>query len=383
MREVDWPALRADLTERKKRAIDDLPALIDRFTREAEAVGAKVYRAVDAEEARRVVTAICRSKKAKLVVKSKSMATEEIQLNEHLAANGITAVETDLGEWIIQLAGERPSHLIAPAIHKTREEIAALFAKVVGHPVSDDPAALVAIARDELREIVPQSGHRHHRRQHPHRRYGDAGARDERGQRRPRHQPAGGPHRDRRGGEDRPIAGRRRGRAEAARAQRDRPEDQHVHAVHHRALTVRRHRAENADRRSWPERAALRAHRQRSHHDARGPGIQRGAPVHQVRRVQQRVSRRYQVVGGHVFGHIYTGPIGLVVSPFHHGLDSVAYEQQMCMGCNACDTVCPVEHPDRLAHQRRARPSGTANGHLWTKRVALSTSGPHHSASIG
>ena len=130
MREVDWPALRADLTERKKRAIDDMPALIDRFTREAEAVGAKVYRAVDAEEARRVVTAICRAKKAKLVVKSKSMATEEIQLNEHLAANGITAVETDLGEWIIQLAGERPSHLIAPAIHKTREEIAVLFAKV-------------------------------------------------------------------------------------------------------------------------------------------------------------------------------------------------------------------------------------------------------------
>ena len=152
MREVDWPALRADLTKRKKKAIDDMPALIDRFTREAEAVGAKVYRAVDAEEARRVVTAICRAKKAKLVVKSKSMATEEIQLNEHLAANGITAVETDLGEWIIQLAGERPSHLIAPAIHKTREEIAALFAKVVGHPVSDDPAALVAIARDELRE---------------------------------------------------------------------------------------------------------------------------------------------------------------------------------------------------------------------------------------
>src|SRR5713101_6028095 len=152
MREVDWPGLRADLTERKKRAIDDMPALIDRFTKEAEAVGAKVYRAVDAEEARRVVTAICRAKKAKLVVKSKSMATEEIQLTDHLESQGIHAVETDLGEWIIQLAGEKPSHIIAPAIHKTREEVAALFSKYVGHPVDSDPATLVAIAREKLRD---------------------------------------------------------------------------------------------------------------------------------------------------------------------------------------------------------------------------------------
>src|SRR5437879_10514078 len=151
MKEIDWPALRDDLTKRKRRAIDDLPALIDRCTKEAEAVGAKVYRAVDAEEARGMITAMRRANKAMLVVKSKSMATEEIGLTDHLESQGIHAVETDLGEWIIQLAGERPSHLIAPAIHKTREEIAALFAKVVGHPVSDDTASLVAVARDELR----------------------------------------------------------------------------------------------------------------------------------------------------------------------------------------------------------------------------------------
>src|SRR5437773_2773914 len=152
MREIDWAGLRADLTQRKAKAIDDMPELIERFTREAEAVGAKVYRAVDADEARHIVTAICRAKKAKLVVKSKSMATEEIGLTDHLESQGIHAVETDLGEWIIQLAGERPSHLIAPAIHKTREEVAALFSKVVGHPVADDVASLVAVARKELRQ---------------------------------------------------------------------------------------------------------------------------------------------------------------------------------------------------------------------------------------
>ncbi|MGH2499636.1 MAG: LUD domain-containing protein, partial [Candidatus Limnocylindria bacterium] len=152
MEEVDWPALRDDLTERKRRAIEHLPALVDRFTREAEAVGATVHRARDAEDACRIVTEICRARNAKLAVKSKSMATEEIGLVEHLEASGITAVETDLGEWIIQLARERPSHITAPAIHKTREEVAELFAKVVGHPVDSDPAALVAIARSELRD---------------------------------------------------------------------------------------------------------------------------------------------------------------------------------------------------------------------------------------
>src|SRR5207253_561662 len=87
-----------------------------------------------------------------LVEKSKSLATEEIGLTAHLEAQGIRAVETALGDWIIQLAGERPSHLIAPAIHKTREEVAQLFAKVVGHPVPDDTASLVQVARTELRQ---------------------------------------------------------------------------------------------------------------------------------------------------------------------------------------------------------------------------------------
>ncbi|HKW78501.1 MAG TPA: (Fe-S)-binding protein, partial [Candidatus Limnocylindria bacterium] len=80
----------------------------------------------------------------------------------------------------------------------------------------------------------------------------------------------------------------------------------------------------------------------------------------------------YQVVGGHVFGHIYTGPIGLVVSPFHHGIESVAYEQSMCVGCNACDTVCPVEIPlAALITDVRAK-AVERTGLSWTKRIALS-----------
>src|SRR5439155_2678573 len=123
MAQLDWPGLRHDLAERRAAAVEHMPELIDRFTREAEAVGARVYRAPDAAEALRVVAGLCRAKGAKLVVKSKSMATEEIHLNQHLEREGLRVVETDLGEWIIQLARDRPSHLIAPAIHKTREEV--------------------------------------------------------------------------------------------------------------------------------------------------------------------------------------------------------------------------------------------------------------------
>ncbi len=371
MREIDWPGLRADLTERKKRAIDDLPALIDQFTREAEAVGAKVYRAVDAEEARRVVTAICRAKKAKLVVKSKSMATEEIQLNEHLAANGITAVETDLGEWIIQLAGERPSHLIAPAIHKTREEIAALFAKVVGHPVSDDTASLVAIAREELRgsflkaDIGITGGNIL---------IADTGTL---------------------------VLVTNEGNADLATS---------LPAVHIAVVGVEKvvpslddaaavlkllARSATGQKISTytqfitgPSRSAdielktqIGVHGPKELHFVlidNGRTAMREDPAFReaLRCIKcgacSNVCPTYQVVGGHVFGHIYTGPIGLVVSPFHHGLDSVAYEQQMCVGCNACDTVCPVGIPiaslitdvRALAVQR--------TGISWAKRVALS-----------
>jgi len=90
-------------------------------------------------------------------VKSKSMATEEIHLNEALEAAGVTPVETDLGEYIIQLAHERPSHIIAPAIHKTKGQVAELFTRELKRPAEPDPEALTRIARGELREKFLQA----------------------------------------------------------------------------------------------------------------------------------------------------------------------------------------------------------------------------------
>src|SRR5688572_19072217 len=92
-----------------------------------------------------------------MVVKSKSMATEEIHLNDALAAAGVTPVETDLGEYIIQLAHERPSHIIAPAIHKTKGQVAELFARELKRETQPDPEVLTRIARAELREKFLQA----------------------------------------------------------------------------------------------------------------------------------------------------------------------------------------------------------------------------------
>ena len=111
----------------RDRALADLDAWLARFEAEATRRGTQVLWAEDLEEARRLVLEICARHGVKKAVKSKSMVSEEAGLNEALAANGVAPVETDLGEYIIQLAGEPPSHIIAPAIHKDKAEVAELF----------------------------------------------------------------------------------------------------------------------------------------------------------------------------------------------------------------------------------------------------------------
>jgi L-lactate utilization protein LutB len=113
--------LRSQIRAIKEWSIDNLPDLIARFTAEAEAVGAKVFVAPDAAAANRYIGELAMERGIGLAVKSKSMVTEEIGLNAYLRQRGVKAVETDLGEWIVQLAEERPSHMLAPAIHKPRE----------------------------------------------------------------------------------------------------------------------------------------------------------------------------------------------------------------------------------------------------------------------
>lgn len=105
-----------------------------------------------------MVLDIARRHGAKIVTKSKSMATEEVGLNRALSAAGIQPIETDLGEWIVQLAEEPPSHIIAPAIHKTKEQVADLFSADAGHPVEPAIPRLTEYARERLRELFLSAG---------------------------------------------------------------------------------------------------------------------------------------------------------------------------------------------------------------------------------
>jgi len=148
---IDFEELRGRIAEIKSDAACDLDRLAVTFKEKAEALGAKVFHTKSPQEVKDYIMKVAREGGVKTVVKSKSMATEEIHLNRHLLDNGISVAETDLGEWIIQLAGQTPSHMVMPAIHMTKEEVADLFSKEVEERLSTDIPRLVKVARNELR----------------------------------------------------------------------------------------------------------------------------------------------------------------------------------------------------------------------------------------
>jgi L-lactate dehydrogenase complex protein LldF len=148
---IDFELLRTVIAERKSYAASHLDLMAAKFTREAEAAGARVFRTSAPEEVKEYILKVARDNFVKTVVKSKSMATEEIHLNAYLEKAGIEVGETDLGEWIIQLAGQTPSHMVMPAIHMTKEEVSDLFSKEINERLSTDIPRLVEVARKELR----------------------------------------------------------------------------------------------------------------------------------------------------------------------------------------------------------------------------------------
>lgn len=150
-RGIDFESLREDIKEIKTGAIDDFRELADGFEQKLKGHGVSVYRASDGETVAHIISEIARKRNAKLAVKSKSMATEEIHLNDRLK-DILRVVETDLGEWLIQQLDERPSHMVMPAIHLTREKCAGIFSKHLGTPVEPDIPRMVKLARGILRK---------------------------------------------------------------------------------------------------------------------------------------------------------------------------------------------------------------------------------------
>src|SRR5215471_2012085 len=328
---TSFDAARTQLVAAKDAVLADPVAARRAFVAAARNNGMHVHEVETAQEARTTILDLLRSNGVRLLAKGKSMVAEEIFLNEHLEAAGIRVVETDLGEWIIQLAHETPSHMVMPAIHKSRQQVAALFESETGHPVArDDVQAQVALARVELRRaflsadagmiganaliaesgsvlLITNEGN------------GDLVSTL------PRLLIV--------------IAGwekliptlsdvvsqlRLLGRSATSQdittytsfVTGTQP-DQELHIV-----LVDNGRSAMYDDADF--RDALRCIRCAACADICPP---------------------YQILGGHVFGYVYSGAIGLVNTPFYYGVDVAAGPQALCVSCNACATVCPVQIP--------------------------------------
>ena len=330
-REASFDTLRAELAAIKDRVIADLGRYVDEFERNAEAAGATVYRAASAEAANGYIRALLERRGVQLLVKGKSMVSEEIELNEHLAAAGVRVVETDLGEWLIQLAGERPSHLVMPAIHQRREEVAALLGAALDREFDpDDIPAMVHAARGGLREAFLSAG------------AGLTGANaliaDS--------------------GTLLLVTNEGNGRMASS-----------LPPLHIVTAGIEKIVPSTADAMKQVRLLARSATGQPiSTYTTLMRGPTAGHELHIVLIDNGRLEMAadpqfadalrcircgacanvcppYQVVGGHAFGHIYTGAIGLVNTPFHHGLEAVAGPQSLCISCGACETVCPVAIP--------------------------------------
>jgi L-lactate dehydrogenase complex protein LldF len=152
----EFEELRDSARDIKDHTLAHLDLYLEEYEKRAREQGARVHYAVTSQDAREIVLDICRKLGAKTVTKGKTMIGEEIAINEYLEANGVTPIETDLGEYIVQLRHELPSHIIAPAVHLTKAQIEADFRRAHAHLPADrnleEPATMLAEAREILRE---------------------------------------------------------------------------------------------------------------------------------------------------------------------------------------------------------------------------------------
>ncbi|MFQ5989488.1 MAG: L-lactate dehydrogenase (quinone) large subunit LdhH [Candidatus Methylomirabilales bacterium] len=339
---LNYEEERARLRRMKEDAVERLPELTEQFVEAATRVGAHVYRAATAEDACRYIGQLAKERGVKLVVKSKSMVSEEIELNRHLEQLGITPLEADLGEWIIQRAGEHPSHSVMPCVHMSKEDVAQVFSKALGREVPPDINLMVRLAREELREKYLTAG------------MGISGAN---------------------------IAVAETGTVIIATNEGNGRLVTTVPPIHvallgydkiiptieaaapHLKLLAKTATAQSLTVYTTFITGKTEASRISRPREFRGPAKEE---MHVVLLDNGRWAMRddpefkealycircascanvcptYRIVGGHVFGHIYTGVIGTVITPFHHGWDKAAVPQEACLLCRACFDACPAE----------------------------------------
>lgn len=331
MAEVDFETLRDRMKAAKTDAIDNLDDYLAIFVAHAKDAGATVHFAATADEATTIIRDIARQHDVKLVAKSKSMVSEEIELNHEFLHDGVEVVETDLGEWIVQLRHERPSHMVMPAIHLARQQVGDVFTERLGREISrDDVGEQVAAAKDEIRDVFFAAG------------MGITGANALIAE----------------AGTVMMVTNEGNGRLTSSIPP--------VHVVlagieklvptYDDAMTQLRLLARSATAQRLTVYSTF-IHGPTPGHEMHivlvdnGRRAMRDKPefreaLHCIRCAAcANVCPPYRELGGHVFGHIYSGAIGLVVTPFHHGLEAAAGPQSLCLSCNACETVCPVHIP--------------------------------------
>ena len=327
-----FTSLRSMLRQAKDYAIEHQSELVAQFKAQAEAAGAIIYEARTAEDANRYIYELCRAKGIELVVKSKTMVSEETELNAYLEARGVTPVETDLGEWVAQLDHERPSHMVMPIIHKTRQQVGTTLTRATGREIShENVAEQVAVIRVEHRKSFLTAG------------MGISGANALIAE----------------SGTVMMITNEGNGRlvtslppVHVVMAGYDKLIGTFAVAMTQLRLLARSATAQHIT--SYTTFITGPATPGKEMHIVlvdNGRSAMRADPRFKeaLRCIRcaacANVCPPYQQVGGHAFGHIYSGAIGLVVTPFHHGIDAGDGPQSLCVSCNACETVCPVEIP--------------------------------------
>jgi len=330
--EPSFAGQRARLVEAKSLALRDRVRQFARFKAAAEAAGATVYESTSGQDAVRYIVDLCRRRHARVIAKGKSMVSEELFLNHGLQAAGVTVVETDLGEWIIQLARETPAHMVMPAIHKSRQQVGSLFETHIGRPVSrEDIAEMAGVARQELRRAFAEA---------------DVGI-------------TGANALIAETGTVMLVTNEGNGRLTSSLPP--------VHIVlsgweklvptFQDAATQVRLLARSGTGQdittyttfiTGPDRPDRELHivivdNGRSEMAA-DPALSTVLSCIRCAACAD-VCPPYQVVGGQVFGFVYSGAVGLINTAFHHDLDAAAGPQSLCVSCNACATVCPVGIP--------------------------------------
>ena len=361
----DFAELRNRVSEIKADAAARLDELLDRFEQAAAGRGAKVYRAKDAGAACDYIIKLAQAGGVKNIVKSKSMASEEIHLNQALQAEGFDVQETDLGEWIIQLAGQRPSHMVMPAIHMTKEQVADVFTGHLNRPNDPDISALVQTARIELRKKFLTA--------------------------------------------DMGISGANMAVAETgtlimmtnegnARLTSTLPRV-HVFLVGVEkmvpTLTDAAYIMQTLPRSATAQKITSyvsmitgptpayysdgTVHDKEFHIVLLDNGRRKMYADDKFKKAFQcircasclNVCPAVQLVGGHVYGHIYTGGIGTILTAFLNSESAAANPQNLCLQCGKCAEVCPgkLDIPEMILELRNRL--GTKQGLPFTQKFAL------------